>query len=83
MDIEGAENAVIEGLLALPRKSQLPYQLVVETHGNIVRRGMKRGRAQQFHHAMAALGYVAVSKEQNVIALPCWEWTWVRAYCEL
>ena len=76
MDIEGGENGVIESLLALPRQSHLPFQITVETHGGKA--------AGDFNRAMAQLGYVAVKNEVNIYGEGCcWEWTWVRAYCDL
>ena len=75
MDIEGAENSVVESLLELPCASELPFQISVETHGEQA--------AARFNRQMATLGYVVVNKEQNMLWMPGWEWTWVRAYCDL
>jgi FkbM family methyltransferase len=75
MDIEGFENAVLEGLLAVPRESRLPYQISIETHGG--------ERAAWAIRALLVLGYIPVSKQQNPQWAGAWEWTLVRAYCDL
>ena len=75
MDIEGTENSVVMSFLEMPRRSKLPYQVAVETHGGF--------EAEVFLRAMASLGYVAVNKEQNAKWNSGWEWTWVRASCDL
>jgi hypothetical protein len=87
MDIEGAEIFIAESLISLPRSARLPYQISVETHGNGGNASLppdgQYGYAQEFHRLMAKLGYVAITKEQNNIWGEGWEWTWVRAYCDL
>lgn len=75
MDIEGGENGVIESLLAMPRHTRLPFQISVETHGG--------NAAGEYNRAMAKLGYVAVKNEINIFSNCCWEWTWVRVFCDL
>jgi hypothetical protein len=75
LDIEGYETFVIKSLLDQPRHAKLPYQINIETHG-----GKSAGAV---HRALLVLGYVPVNKEQNKIWHPGWEWTWVRAFCDL
>jgi hypothetical protein len=78
MDIEGWELGVLQTLIDLPRTSPVhPLQISLETHGG--------DEATWVFRALFSLGYAPVYREQNKLgcATGGWEWTWVRAFCDL